>query len=51
MLDFDAIVAAMPADYDGDFMIEVDFPSVESVYESHRLSYEWASHALDVATR
>lgn len=51
VLDFDAIVAAMPDDYDGDYMIEVDFPSVESVYESHRLSYEWASHALDVATR
>lgn len=49
VLDFDAIVAAMPEDYDGDYMIEVDFPSVETVYESHRLSYEWASRALDVA--
>jgi inosose dehydratase len=51
VLDFDAIVAAMPEDYDGDYMIEVDFPSVESVFESHRLSYEWASHALDVGSR
>lgn len=49
VLDFDAIVAAMPEDYDGDYMIEVDFPSADSVYESHRLSYEWAKHALDVA--
>jgi len=49
VLDFDAIVAAMPEDYDGDYMIEVDFPSAENVYESHRLSYEWASRALGFA--
>lgn len=46
VLDFAAIVAAMPEDYDGDYMIEVDFPSVENVYESHRISYEWARREL-----
>lgn len=49
VLDFEAIVAAMPEDYDGDYMIEVDFPSVENVFESHRLSFEWAKKELDFA--
>ena len=48
-LDFAEIVDAMPDDYDGDYMIEVDQPSVDSLYESHRLSYEWARNALDFA--
>ena len=49
VLDFDAIVAAIPADYDGDYMIEVDVPSVDSLYESHAVSYEWAKSALTFA--
>ena len=49
MVDFDAVVAAIPADYDGDFMIEVDEPSVESKLESHRISFEWARHNLPEA--
>lgn len=49
VLDFAAIVAAMPEGYDGDYMIEVDFPSVENVYESHRLSFDWARKELDFA--
>lgn len=49
VIDFDAVVAAMPKDYDGDYMIEVDKPSVASVFESHRMSYEWARHALSFA--
>ena len=40
--------AAMPADYDGDFMIEIDEPSVESRYESHRMSFEWAQKHLPI---
>ena len=27
-------------------MIEVDEPSVESRYESHQMSFEWAERAL-----
>lgn len=49
VLDFDAIVAAMPADYDGDYMIEIDQPSVDSLYESHQISYDWAKSALTFA--
>ena len=42
VIDFDAVLAAIPDDYDGDFMIEIDHPSVASRYESHRISFEWA---------
>ena len=48
VVDFDAVIAAMPEDYDGDYMIEVDEPSVEERHESHRLSFEWAKQALSV---
>ena len=44
--DAEDLLAAIPADYDGDFMIEVDEPSVESKRESHRMSFEWARNAL-----
>lgn len=46
VVDFPAVVAAIPDDYDGDFMIEVDEPSVESRLESHRISFEWARRSL-----
>ena len=46
VVDFSAVVAAMPADYDGDYMIEIDEPSVESRYESHKMSFDWARQAL-----
>jgi inosose dehydratase len=49
VVDFDAVVAAMPEDYRGDYMIEVDVPSVDSKYESHQMSYEWAKQALSFA--
>jgi inosose dehydratase len=48
-VDFDAVIAAMPEDYDGDYMIEVDEPSVDSRYDSHKLSFEWARQALSFA--
>jgi inosose dehydratase len=46
VVDFAAVVAAMPNGYDGDYMIEVDEPSVESRFESHRISFEWATRSL-----
>jgi inosose dehydratase len=46
VVDFAAVLDAVPADYDGDFMIEVDEPSVESRLESHRMSFEWAVRSL-----
>jgi inosose dehydratase len=50
VVDFAAVVTAIPADYDGDFMIEVDEPSVESKLESHRISFEWARQNLPEVT-
>jgi inosose dehydratase len=49
VVDFDEVVAAMPADYDGDYMIEVDEPSVESRFDSHQMSFDWARRALSFA--
>jgi len=42
VVDFAAVLDAIPEEYDGDFMIEVDEPSVESKRESLRMSFEWA---------
>jgi inosose dehydratase len=42
VVDFDAVMAAIPKDYDGDYMIEIDEPSVESRYESNKICYDWA---------
>jgi inosose dehydratase len=46
VVDLDAVLAAMPQDYDGDFMIEIDVPSVDSRRLSHQLSFDWASRVL-----
>ena len=45
-VDLAAVLAAVPAGYDGDFMIEVDEPSVDSKLESHRISFEWARRTI-----
>lgn len=50
VIDFAAVLAALPADYDGDFMIEVDEPSTPSKRESHQISYDWAQRALATVT-
>lgn len=46
VVDFDDVLAALPDDYDGDLMIEIDEPSVDSVVESHRMAFAWATGAL-----
>ena len=46
VVDFDAVVAAIPATYDGDYMIEIDEPSIDSRLESHRISFDWARRNL-----
>ena len=46
VVDFAAVLSALPDDYDVDFMIEVDEPSGDSRFESHRISYEWAVRHL-----
>ena len=43
------MLAALPEDYDGDFMIEIDEPSVDSRFESHKIAYEWARQNLAVS--
>jgi inosose dehydratase len=48
VVDFAAVLAAIPEGYDGDYMIEVDEPSVASKAESHRISYAWARENLPV---
>ena len=48
-LDYGAaqgMMAAMPDDYDGDYMIEVDEPSIDDRFESTRRSYDWARRSL-----
>lgn len=49
VLNFDAVLEAMPSDYDGDFMIEVDVPSAASKFDSLQESYDWAKNALEFA--
>lgn len=46
VLDVAAILAALPDDYDGDVMIEVDEPSTATKRESHEISYAWAQRHL-----
>ncbi len=46
VVDFEAVLAAMPQDYDGDYMIEIDEPSIDSRLESHRISFDWARRSL-----
>lgn len=46
IIDFDAVIAAIPADYDGDFMIEIDWPTPLGLVQSHRVAYEWAAGTL-----
>jgi hypothetical protein len=36
--------------YDGDFMIEINEPSVDSRFESHQIAYQWAQLDLSVLT-
>ena len=48
-MDFAAVVTAVPGDYDGDFMIEEDEPSVGSRLESHRIPFDWARQNLPEA--
>lgn len=46
VIDFAAVLAALPVGFDGDLMIEVDEPSVATPRESHQISYDWAAAHL-----
>jgi inosose dehydratase len=49
VVDFDAVLDALPEEYDGDFMIEIDEPSVDSRFKSHKIAYEWARQHLPIS--
>ncbi len=51
VVDLDAVVAALPEDFDGDLMIEVDEPSVATPAQSHQISFAWAQQALAGVSR
>jgi inosose dehydratase len=46
VVDLAAVLAVVPPGFDGDFMIEVDEPSMESRRESHQISFDWAQRNL-----
>ncbi len=46
VVDLLGVVEAMPVDHAGDYMIEVDVPSIPSAYQSLKESYEWAVQNL-----
>ena len=47
--DLAACVAAFPPDFDGDWMIEIDIPSMPNG-ESHRIAYDWAVSTLPLGS-
>jgi len=49
-VDLAACVAAFPADFSGDYMIEVDVPSLP-LRECHQVAYDWALATLPSAVR
>jgi inosose dehydratase len=51
VVDLDAVLAALPPDYDGDVMVEIDEPSMESKKESYRIAFEWAQKAIAPLTK
>jgi len=46
VVDFDAVLAAVPDGYDGGYMMEIDVPSVATPLESHRIAFDWAQRTL-----
>lgn len=47
--DLAGCVAAFPADFDGDWMIEIDVPSMPND-RSHRIAYDWAVSTLPLGS-
>ena len=48
-VNLDACVAAFPSAFAGDFMIEIDVPSMPN-RESHQIAYDWAVAHLPLST-
>ena len=49
-VDLEACLAAFPAGFSGDYMIEVDVPSVP-LRECHQIAYDWALATLPLGVR
>jgi len=49
-VDLAACVAAFPPDFTGDYMIEVDIPSLP-LRDCHQLAHDWATATLPLAVR
>jgi inosose dehydratase len=49
-VDLTACLAAFPADFAGDYMIEVDVPSLP-LRECHQVAYDWALATLPLGAR
>ena len=47
VVPFDRLLAALPASFDGDLIVEIERPSVFSVYDAYLQAYEWAGHVLE----
>ena len=43
-IDFDAVFAALPTDFTGWFVVEVDVPNIPDKVDSARASFEWVSN-------
>lgn len=46
VVDWAGVLAALPPDYHGDYVIDVDEPSGDSLYESFQTSFTWACQSL-----
>lgn len=47
VVPFDRVLAALPTGFDGDLIVEIERPSIFSVYEAYLQAYEWAGHVLE----
>jgi inosose dehydratase len=46
VVDFTAVLSALPPGFHGDVVTEVDQPSTDSIYRSHEATFQWATRAL-----
>lgn len=47
VVPFDRVLAALPDSFDGDLIVEIERPSILSVYQAYLEAYEWAGHVLE----
>jgi inosose dehydratase len=47
VVPFERVLAALPESFDGDLLVEIERPSILSVYDAYLQAYEWAGHVLE----